>query len=62
MEKYIIGHHILLIMSKGHLGYVVLQGLNLTIAVWKKCNTVFERYAWCYATIDEPSKQINVTK
>ena len=35
MERYIIGHHILLIMSKGYLGYVVLQGLHLTIAVWK---------------------------
>ena len=33
IEKHIIAHHISLIMSKGNFGYVVLQGLNLTIAV-----------------------------
>ena len=34
--KIVIGHRLFLIMSKEHLGYAVVQGLNPTIAVSKK--------------------------
>ena len=34
MKKNVIRHRMLLVISKGYLGYMILQGLNLTIAVW----------------------------
>ena len=61
MEK-LIWHRILLIMSKERLDHVTLLGLNLTIAVRRICITGFGMNSWCYATIEDPSTQINVTK